>query len=194
MGYIQRHYKMLLVSDEDSFIKEVRDLLRGDQCQPDDSPTASDARSKLHESPYDIVIINAPLKDESAARLCMDVGQSNGTIAAVFAEDDAFEEIYAKVSSQGVFVLHKPSSRKLLSQALYLMMCARERVRNLEKKVGKTESKLDEVRIVNRAKWMLIDREGLSEADAHRRIEKSAMDAGITKKLAAQMILDNYLK
>ena len=73
------------------------------------------------------------------------------------------------------------------------MVCARERLRSLEKKVGNTESKLDEIRIVNKAKWLLIDQKGLSEAEAHKYIEKSAMDSGITKRLAAQMIIDKYL-
>ena len=146
------------------------------------------------EKQYDIVIVNAPLIDEFGSRLCIDASQNNGTIAGIFAANDTFEEIYAKESLQGVFVIPKPTSRMLVSQALSLMICARERLRNAEKKAVKAESKLDEIRIVNKAKWMLIDHEGFSEAEAHRYIEKSAMDAGITKRLVAQLIIDSYLK
>ena len=35
---------------------------------------------------------------------------------------------------------------------------------------------MDEWKIVNRAKWLLIGKLGMSEADAHRYIEKLAMD------------------
>ena len=157
------------------------------------SHSASDARCKLLENQYDFVIVNAPLRDEFGSRLCIDVSRNNGTIAAIFAANDTYDEIYAKVAVHGVFVLHKPTSKTLVSQAVSLMVCARERLRSLEKKVGNTESKLDEIRIVNKAKWLLIDQEGLSEADAHKYIEKSAMDSGITKRLAAQMIIDKYL-
>ena len=146
------------------------------------------------EKQYDIVIVNAPLIDEFGSRLCIDASQNNGTIAGIFVANDTFEEIYAKESLQGVFVIPKPTSRMLVSQALSLMICARERLRNAEKKAVKAESKLDEIRIVNKAKWMLIDHEGFSEAEAHRYIEKSAMDAGITKRLVAQLIIDSYLK
>jgi response regulator NasT len=184
---------MLIVSSDDRFSRDVSALLQGDQLHKDCSHSASDARCKLLENQYDFVIVNAPLRDEFGSRLCIDVSRNNGTIAAIFAANDTYDEIYAKVAVHGVFVLHKPTSKTLVSQAVSLMVCARERLRSLEKKVGNTESKLDEIRIVNKAKWLLIDQEGLSEADAHKYIEKSAMDSGITKRLAAQLIIDKYL-
>ena len=52
--------------------------------------------------------------------------------------------------------------------------------------------KLEEIRVVNKAKWYLIDNEDMSENDAHKYIEKAAMDSGITKKQAAQMIVEKY--
>ena len=194
MDFEHTLYRILLVSPGDNFIREVSALLPSDRYQADSTHSASDARRKLLENTYDFVVVNAPLSDESGSRLCIDVSRNNGTIAAIFAAADTFDELYAKVSAHGVFVLRKPSSRGLLMQAFYLMVCARERLRTLEKKVGKTESKLDEIRIVNKAKWLLIDHEGLSEAEAHKHIEKAAMDAGVTKRLAAQLIIDNYLE
>ncbi len=194
MSYAERHYRMLLVSTGERFIQEINNLLQGDQFQKDNSRNASDARCKLLENPYDIVIVNAPLTDEFGSRLCMDASRNNGTIAVIFAANDTFEEIYAKESVQGVFVVRKPTSRSLISQALSLTVCARERLRILENKAVKAESKLDDFRIVNKAKWLLIEHEDMSEADAHRYVEKSAMDAGITKRLAAQIIIDTYLK
>ena len=193
MELTEHRYRMLIVSSDDRFSRDVSALLQGDQLHKDCSHSASDARCKLLENQYDFVIVNAPLRDEFGSRLCIDVSRNNGTIAAIFAANDTYDEIYAKVAVHGVFVLYKPTSKTLVSQAVSLMVCARERLRSLEKKVGNTESKLDEIRIVNKAKWLLIDQEGLSEAEAHKYIEKSAMDSGIAKRLAAQMIIDKYL-
>ena len=188
-----RHYRMLLVSSGEQFIREIGALLQGSLYQTDNSRSASDARGKLLEKRYDIVIVNAPLSDESGWRLCVDASRNNGTIVGLFAASDSFDEMYARTSVQGVFVIHKPLSRNMVSQALSLMVCARERLRTVEKKAVKAESKLDEIRVVNKAKWMLIDHEGFSEAEAHHYVEKAAMDAGIAKKLAAQIIIDSYL-
>ena len=73
------------------------------------------------------------------------------------------------------------------------MISAREMLRTVEKKAGKAEDKLQEIRIVNKAKWFLIDNEDMSESDAHRYIEQQAMAAGITKRQAAQIVIDRYL-
>ena len=141
-----------------------------------------------------MVIVNAPLSDESGSRLCIDASQNNGTIAALFSANDSFAEVYAKTSVHGVFVIQKPTSKLLMSQAISLMICARERLRTAEKKANKAQNRLDAIRIVNKAKWFLIENEGMSEEEAHKYVEKKAMDAGIAKKLAAQLIIDNYLK
>ncbi len=170
MSLVERHYRLLLVSSGDKFIREAGALLQSDQYQTEKSSSASDARCKLLENAYDIVIVNAPLSDESGSRLCIDASQNNGTIAALLSANDSYAEVYAKASVHG------------------------ERLRTAEKKADKAQSRLDSIRIVNKAKWLLIENEGMSEAEAHKHVERAAMDAGITKKLAAQLIIDNYLK
>ena len=194
MSYTDRHYRMLLVSTEDKFIKEVSALLQDERYELDNARSASDARNKLHKKTYDIVMINAPLSDDPGTKLCTAISRSSGTIVAVYASNDVFDDIQSKVSAQGVFVLHKPSSKVMVSQAISLMICARDRMRVLEQKVDKAESKLEEFRVVNKAKCMLIEHEGMSEADAHRHIEKKSMDAGVAKKLVAQIIINDYMK
>ena len=49
-----------------------------------------------------------------------------------------------------------------------------------------------EIRLVNRAKWLLIDREGMTEQDAHRFIEKQAMDCCVTRRAVADQIIARY--
>ena len=194
MSLVERHYRLLLVSSEEKFIKEAGTLLYNDCYQTDISRNASGARSMLLEKPYDFILVNAPLSDESGSRLCIDASQNKGTVAAIVAANDTYAEVYSKVSVHGVFVIQKPTSQMLMRQALSLMECARERLRTAEKKADKAENRLDAIRVVNKAKWLLIENEGMSENEAHRYVEKAAMDAGIPKKIAAQLIIDSYLK
>ena len=65
-------------------------------------------------------------------------------------------------------------------------------MRSVEKKAGKAENKLEEIRVINKAKWVLIDNEDMSENDAHKYSEEEAMEAGITKNQAAQIIIEKY--
>ena len=51
---------------------------------------------------------------------------------------------------------------------------------------------MEEIRIVNRAKWLLISELKMSEEDAHRYIEKQAMDRCITRRAMAESIIRTY--
>lgn len=192
MSLSERVYRALLVSVSEKFNSEISSLLQQESYSIDYAASAGEARRDMLEKTYDFVIVNAPLRDEFGSRLCMDASSSPGTVAAMFAATDVFDEIVHKVTPHGVFVVRKPVSKSVIVQSFSLLTSARERLRTVEQKVGKAESKLDEIRVVNRAKWCLIDNEDMSENDAHKYIEKAAMDAGISKKQAAQIIIERY--
>ena len=61
-----------------------------------------------------------------------------------------------------------------------------------EKKNVSLEDKMAEIRIVNRAKWTLIEACNMTESDAHHYIEKQAMDHCITRREVAESILQTY--
>ena len=50
---------------------------------------------------------------------------------------------------------------------------------------------MEEIRLINRAKWKLIGEKNLTEAEAHRYIEKLAMDRCVTRRAIAQEILSD---
>ena len=51
---------------------------------------------------------------------------------------------------------------------------------------------MEEIRIVNRAKCLLISELKMTESEAHRYIEKNAMDNCIPKRKAAENIIKIY--
>ena len=91
-----------------------------------------------------------------------------------------------------MFALAKPFSRPVLALALDWMASARERLRKLEKKTLSVEEKMEEIRVVNRAKWLLISGLKMEEPQAHRYIEKQAMDRCVSKKEIAEEIIKTY--
>ncbi|MBQ3330561.1 MAG: ANTAR domain-containing protein [Ruminococcus sp.] len=192
MPLVQIIYRALVVSTSEKFMKEIGSLLEERTFETEYAENAGEARRRLHERTYDFVIVNAPLRDEYGTRLCIDSSVNSGTIAVIFAASDIYEEITQKTAHHGVFIIRKPSSQQTIRQAVSLLISAREKIRAIEKKAGKAENKLEEIRIVNKAKWFLIDNEDMNENEAHKYIEKLAMDSGITKQQAAQIIIDRY--
>ena len=72
------------------------------------------------------------------------------------------------------------------------MYAMQERFRMLEKKTVTLEEKMDEIRTVNHAKWVLINHMKMSEDEAHRYIEKQAMDTRKSKREIAEGIIKTY--
>ena len=68
----------------------------------------------------------------------------------------------------------------------------RARLKIAERKAQRLENREDELRVVNHAKWVLISNLGMSESDAHKYIEKQAMDMRMPKKEVAANIIKTY--
>ena len=91
-----------------------------------------------------------------------------------------------------MLALSKPVTAQTVAQSLTLICATRERLRRMEQKTASVEEKIEEIRIVNKAKWLLIDQLKMTEQEAHRYIEKQAMDRCVTRRTIAENILATY--
>ena len=193
MSLKERVYSVLVVSAAKELNTALLTLLPGSHYSPVKTVTSISAgRRAWSERSYDYVLINSPLPDDTGVRFAIDLSSSQGTVVLLFVKAEIHDDILGKVVEHGVFTLSKPLSRSVLTTALNWMASARERLRKSEKKALSFEEKMEEIRIVNRAKWLLISELKMEEPQAHRYIEKQAMDRCISKKEAAQEILKIY--
>ena len=189
----ERIYSVLVVSVSDSFNTAAAQMLPSSQYQPVCiAASVSEAKRYIAAREFDFVIINSPLPDESGTRFAIDCCRSQTTVVLMLSRSDVHAEIYDKVAEHGVFTLSKPTSRSLLTQALSWMSSARERLRKLEQKTFSIEERMKEIRIINRAKCLLISELKMTEPEAHHYIEKYAMDNCISKSAAAENIIKIY--
>ena len=66
------------------------------------------------------------------------------------------------------------------------------KLKEAEEKILAAEEKVQEIRLVDKAKFLLIEHRHLSEDEAHRLIGKQAMNHGVSRKRIAQRILEEY--
>ena len=186
-------YSVLVVSGQPKLNEALRPMLPSSEFYPVSiCASAAAARRELVGRDYDLVIINAPLSDESGTRLAIDTGSRTNTVVLLLLRAESYEEVDAQVTPHGVFTLQVPFSASTLRQSLKWMTTARERLRKMEKKNLSIEDKMEEIRLVNRAKWILIEQLKMTEAEAHRHIEKQAMDRCSSKKDIALAIIHTY--
>lgn len=155
-------------------------------------PDASAASRMLLERPFDLVIVNTPLPDQFGTRFALDVCEKTAAGDLLLVKAEHYADIDARVSPYGVLTLSKPTSAGLFSQSLQLLAATHARLRRMEQKTASMEEKMEEIRMVNRAKWLLIEQLKMTEQQAHRYIEKQAMDRCITRRAVAEQILATY--
>ena len=193
MVFQEQTYSVLVVSSAQKFNDILAQMLPGSAFYPVVyAGNIAAARRELVNKSYDMVIINSPLADDTGARFAIDATEKAGTVVLLLVRGEAYEQIEARVSAQGVFLLAKPIPMPSLGRALKWMTAARERLRKLEQKATTVEEKMEEIRLVNRAKWLLIEHSKMSEADAHRHIEKQAMDRCLSRREIARQIIGEY--
>lgn len=151
--------------------------------------SASEVRRLVLDSPFSLVFINTPLPDEFGTQLALDLASNRLCCVALIVASESYEQVSDQVEDSGVITLSKPCSGQTIRQAAALMVATRSKLAVMEKKTATLEEKMEEIRLVNRAKWMLIERRGMDEASAHRYIEKLAMDARQTRRLVALALI-----
>ena len=193
MPLMERVYSVLLVSASKTVNDALGEMLSPAVFSPVRTVTdVSAAKRALDDRDYDIVIVNSPLPDDPGVRFAIDTVRGSGTVALVLARAEVFDEISEKLTPRGVFTLAKPSSRAMLQTTLRWLVSARARLGTTEKKTQTLEEKMAEIRVVNRAKWLLIERQGMDEPAAHRYIEKQAMDRCVTRRAVAEEIVKEF--
>ena len=155
-------------------------------------PSGAEARRRMSESDFELIVVNAPLPDEFGHELCSSAVEKTDAGVVLLAKAAAAEQLLAPMSEQGVLLLSKPFSNTLFLQAIHLAAASNHRLQVLRQENARMQEKLQQVRLVSRAKCCLIAERGMSEAEAHRYIEKNAMDTRRDRAEIAQEILDSY--
>lgn len=189
----ERVYSVLIVTRTEKFSLFLSSWLSPSKFSPINTVSGvSAAKRALLERDYDLVLINSPLEEDSGSKIAVDVCTGKSGCALLFVPREQYLVMSEEVRAFGVFVLPKPTTGQMVSQAIDWMCATRERLARYEKTVSTVKQKMEEIRTVNHAKWILIDVLKMTEEDAHRYIEKQAMDRCVSRMEIAKNVIATY--
>lgn len=154
--------------------------------------TCGEARRLMLERDFDICIINSPLSDESGENLSIHIATRSNSQVILIVKAEYYEVISSKVEEFGIITIAKPINKSVFWTALKMAKAMSNRVKMLKNENYKLTKKIDDIKIIDRAKYTLISYLNMSENDAHKYIEKQAMDFRIPKRKVAEKILRTY--
>jgi len=154
--------------------------------------TCTEARRLLLEQNFDLVLINAPLRDETGESLAMHIATKGISQVILVIKNEYVDEVSDKIEDYGVITIAKPINVNVFKAALKIAKATQSRLKMMHAENTKLIQKIEDIRIVDRAKCILISYLNMSESEAHKYIERQAMDLRITKRAVAERILKTY--
>lgn len=185
--------RALIISDAPKAMKFFKDFLSANGYDKIKlAATSEEGRQAMDDFSPDICVINAPIGGESGENLSVELAADISCQVILFVKEDYYEEITADVEKEGVICLAKPISKSIFFQALGFAEAADSRMKKADREIKRLDRKLSEVRLVNRAKSILMNEKEMTESEAHRYIEKTAMDRRVPRGQVAEEIIDFY--
>lgn len=184
---------LMLVSASSKTAEFISHVLSPDRFSPILAvQSASEARRAMTDSLFDIVLIRPPLPDDLGMRLAEDLVRYETTGVLLLVGAEQYEQISRQAEDLGIMILARPVDKHIIQQALGLLVSMKSRLRKLERRAETLQAKMEEIRLVNRAKLILVERLSMSESEAHRFIEKNAMDRCVKRREVAEGIIGTY--
>lgn len=181
----------IIIADDESLIRmDLREMLTnlgylvvGD---------VGDGRSAVNlakELRPDIVIMDIKMPDMDgieAARILTEERIAPVLLLSAYSQ----QELVTKAREAGVAgYLVKPFRESDLTPAIEVVLSRFTEFRTLEREVGDLRETLETRKIVERAKGILMDNQGLNEAEAFRRIQKMSMNNRKPMRTVAEAII-----
>lgn len=184
---------ILIVCSKPELIKELRALMlhQGYTCV-EYSLSASAARRKLDLFEPELILVNAPLQDELGIDFVLDIAENTDAGILVLAKHEFLEEMQYKLEKVGALILPKPINKMTLIQSARFASQSRKSVRGLKLQNEDLEKKMQDRKVIEKAKWILVEKMNMSEPQAHRYIQKRAMDSRTSQIKVAEEIIQSY--
>lgn len=149
-----------------------------------------EAMRYLNDYDIDICLVNSPLGGKSSESLSIDIAEKNVCQTILFVKAEVIDEITEKVENYGVITVSKPINKQLLWSALKLAKVAQRRITMAHKENDKLRASIEDLKTISHAKVLLVATGEMTEPEAHKYIERQAMDLRLTKVEVAKRVIE----
>jgi len=185
--------RALVVSSSNNKIPDILELLyHASFAEIVTLENCGEARRLLLDQSYDLCIIHTPLPDEFGEELALDIVSDSITQVVLIVKSELYHIIAEKAEISGIFTVSKPVDKEVFWSVLRMASAVYNRLQRLKSENNRLVQNLEDMRLITRAKCFIIEKMKMSEAEAHKYLEKQAMDRRMTKRAVAEQILKTF--
>lgn len=183
----------LLVSASEAQTKRISALLTRARIVPfEHADSVRQALDLFDAGSIDGVLIAEPVTGSSGQELALQLKKRRCMAVLLLAEPTHADAAAALLEQSGVLVLPNDAPEALIVQTIRLLAAVRIQLEQMQHKTEKLEAKVADIRIINRAKLLLVQHLQMTETEAHKYIEKQAMNTSKPRRTIAENIIRTY--
>lgn len=151
-----------------------------------------EAERKLAQLDPALVVWQCDAPGLPALRQCVRLAERSEAVFLLLVRPGTYEAVWQFVQAAGICVMSWPAPQEVFRQTLRNLLLLKKSLRAMQEKTDQLQSQLQDMKRIQKAKSLLMNQLGMSEADAHRWIEKAAMDRCVKKREIAETIIRMY--
>ena len=151
-----------------------------------------EAERKLAQLDPALVVWQCDAPGLPALRQCVRLAEGSEAVFLLLVRPGTYEAVWQFVQAAGICVMSWPTPQEVFRQTLRNLLLLMKSLRAMQEKTDQLQSQLQDMKRIQKAKSLLMNQLGMSEADAHRWIEKAAMDRCVKKREIAETIIRMY--
>lgn len=151
-----------------------------------------EAEQKLAQLDPALVVWQCDAPGLPALRQCVRLAENSEAVFLLLVRPGTYEAVWRFVQAAGICVMSWPAPQEVFRQTLRNLLLLKKSLRAMQEKTDQLQSQLQDMKRIQKAKSLLMNQLGMSEADAHRWIEKAAMDRCVKKREIAETIIRMY--
>jgi response regulator NasT len=144
--------------------------------------------------PVDVAIVGFSLVDMSGLEFASDLLEKKECSVMLLTPPEQMAYVKDQAGELDIVALPRPATAQAMLSTLELMQHYRSRLRRASDEATKLKADLDRRALAEKAKVALMNKKGMSEADAWRYLQKRAMDTGRTLKDVSEQVLEQMKK
>ncbi|WP_426351313.1 ANTAR domain-containing response regulator [Alloiococcus sp. CFN-8] len=186
---------ILIVSGSENNIKVLEELILSKTSMTvNTASTGEEAKIKILKNSYQLILISAPLIDDTVEGLALFLSESTISGIIVILKVQASKESVLKLQEEGVVILNSPLKPSSLAHGIESGIAMNKRLLKLKKENVKMQKKLQDLQLVFRAKLILMEHFTFNEEEAHKFLQKRSMDMRQSLEETAEDIITIYGK
>lgn len=149
-------------------------------------------RILFQENSFDISITVLPLENEFGLDTCAYISKNYLTGQIILTPAKVYDEVCSRLSKTNTVIIPRSAPHSMILSAVHCTAAYKHKLDELINENELLKNKVSEIKLVNRAKCVLMEYLSISEKEAHSQMQRRAMNSNTTLAQIAANILKTY--